>query len=73
MGGAGDGVVKVYSKLEEATRPYVDSGLVGGKRLWAEGGEEVLAIGFLVCWCMTLLGCRCGKERGGWRGSMGTH
>lgn len=41
MGGAGDGVVKVYSKLEKATRPYVDSGLVSGKKLWAEGGEKV--------------------------------
>ena len=41
MGGAGNGVVKVYSKLEEGARPYVDTALVGGKRLWAEGGEKV--------------------------------
>ena len=55
MGGAGEGVVKVYSKLEVAARPYVESGLVGGKRLWADGGEKVLAIGFLVAaWCITL-------------------
>ena len=59
MGGAGDGVVKVYSKLEETARPHVDSALVSGKRLWAEGGEKVLAIGCVVyfglpvCWCMT--------------------
>merc|ERR1719430_2050928 len=37
MGGAGDGVVKVYSKLERATRPYVDGALVSGKKIWAEG------------------------------------
>ena len=41
MGGAGNGVVKVYSRLEEGARPYVDTALVGGKRLWAEGGEKV--------------------------------
>ena len=47
MGGAGDGVAKVYSKLEEGARPYVDSALLSGKRLWAEGGEKVsvLALG----------------------------
>ena len=47
MGGAGDGVVKVYSKLEEGARPYVDTALLSGKRLWAEGGEKVsvLALG----------------------------
>ena len=48
MGGAGDGGVKVYSKLEEAARPYVDSSLVSGKRLWAEGGEKVMTFGCIV-------------------------
>ena len=50
MGGAGDGGVKVYSKLEETARPYVDGALVSGKKLWAEGGEKVLAVGsvFLI-------------------------
>ena len=44
MGGAGNGVVKVYSKLEEGARPYVDTALTSGKRLWAEGGEKVSVI-----------------------------
>ena len=48
MGGAGNGVVKVYSKLEEGARPYVDTALAGGKRLWAEGGEKVGQLDFLL-------------------------
>ena len=79
MGGAGDGVVKVYSKLEEGARPYVDTALLSGKRLWAEGGEKVSVI---ACICggesgqwmkLMVLARRCGKERGGWKGNMGTH
>ena len=77
MGGAGDGVVKLYSKLEEGARPYVDSALLSGKRLWAEGGEKVSVI---ACICegecgqwmkLMVLARRCGKERGGWRENMG--
>ena len=55
MGGAGNGVVKVYSKLEEGARPYVDTALTSGKRLWAEGGEKVSGIA-----------CNCGGECGQW-------
>ena len=60
FGGAGQGVVKAYSKvgvcchsgkvlfelgvfvqLEDGARPYVEKAVVGGKKLWAEGGSKV--------------------------------
>ena len=59
MGGAGDGVVKVYSKLEEGARPYVDTALVSGKRLWAEGGEKVRQLDFCLDFYLSI--CVCGR------------
>merc|ERR1712156_897198 len=37
----GQGVVKAYSKLEDGARPYVEKAVLGGKKLWAEGGSKV--------------------------------
>ena len=74
MVGAGDGVLKAYSKMEKGTRPYVDSALVSGKRLWEEGGAKVRPGVYIHIWvALTILVLRFGKERGGWRESMETH
>ena len=34
-------IVSTFLQLEDGARPYVEKAVVGGKKLWAEGGSKV--------------------------------
>ena len=36
--------VFTFLQLEDGARPYVEKAVVGGKKLWAEGGSKVGAM-----------------------------
>ena len=64
-------------QLEDGARPYVEKAVLGGKKLWAEGGSKVGILFFVILhiavYVMPIcLFFRCGRERDGWRENMAT-
>ena len=70
-------IASTFLQLEDGARPYVEKAVLGGKKLWAEGGSKVGILFFIILHIAVyvMLIClffRCGRERGGWRENMAT-